>query len=264
MKGVVIGTCMLLTLCVTVDPTLAASFDCTKAATKSEKLICVDQQVSAADEQLAELYRRILEQSSDKENVKKEQRNWIKAQRDACPDTSCMLKAYQARIAALEALEPTRTVAQLRTASLTVAQSEAQHQFKVDANGRPRTYVRRKFDGQGEVVTDPVTSLTWQKSGSPNAMTYQDAQAYIAKLNQDRFAGYSDWRLPTVDELLSLLTQDKQAHGLYIHPIFGATQTWCWSADKNVAESAWGVGFSSGRLYWSLLYDKNYVRGVRP
>jgi uncharacterized protein len=264
MKSVVIGTCMLLMLCVAGDFALAASFDCTKAATKSEKLICADPQVSAADEQLAELYRRILEQSSDKDGLKKEQRNWIKTQRDACPDAACMLKAYQARIAALEALEPPPLAAQLRSAPLTVAQPEAQQQFKVDANGRPRTYVRHKFDEQGEVVIDPVTGLTWQKSGSPNAMTYQEAQAYIAKLNQDRFAGYSDWRLPTVDELLSLLTQNKQAQGLYINPIFDAAQTWCWSADQNVAESAWGVGFSSGRLYRSLLYDKNYVRGVRP
>jgi uncharacterized protein len=108
MKGVVIGTCMLLMLCVAVDLTLAASFDCAKAATKSEKLICADPQVSAADEQLAEVYRRVLEQLSDfdKDGLKKEQRNWIKTQRDACPDAACMLKAYQARIAALEALEP--------------------------------------------------------------------------------------------------------------------------------------------------------------
>jgi uncharacterized protein len=264
MKGVVIGTCMLLMLCVSGDLTLAASFDCAKAATKSEKLVCADPQVSAADEQLAEVYRRVLEQSRDKENLKKEQRNWVKTQRDVCPDAPCILKAYQARIAALEALEPTRTVVQLRSAPLTVAQPEAQQQFNVDANGRPRTYLRHKFDGQGEVVMDPVTSLTWQKSGSPNAMTYQDAQAYIAKLNQERFAGYSDWRLPMVDELLSLLTQAKQTHGLYLNPIFDATQTWCWSADKNASESVWGVGFSSGRLYRSLLYDKNYVRGVRP
>jgi len=264
MKGIVICTCMLLTLCVAGDLTMAASFDCTKAATKSEQLICADQQVSGADEKLAEVYRRVLEQSSDKEGLKKDQRNWIKTQRDVCPDAPCLLKAYQTRIAALEAVEPTPAVVHLRSEPLTVSKPEAQQQFDVDAHGRPRTYIKQNFEVQGDVVLDHGTGLTWQKSGAANSMTYQDAQAYIEKLNRERFAGYSDWRLPTVAELLSLLTRDKQSHGLYLNPSFDTTQTWCWSADKTASASAWGVGFSSGRLYWSLLYDRNYVRGVRP
>jgi hypothetical protein len=30
-------------------------------------------------------------------------------------------------------------------------------------------------------------------------MIYKDAKDYIAELNNKHFAGYNDWRLPTVD-----------------------------------------------------------------
>jgi len=80
----------------------AASFDCAKASTKQEKLICGDQQLSMADEELAHVYRRIQDLSSDKEELKKQQRSWIKNSRDVCSDVVPMLAAYKARIAALE------------------------------------------------------------------------------------------------------------------------------------------------------------------
>ena len=103
----------------------------------------------------------------------------------------------------------------------------------------------------------------WQKSGSQNTLTYEKAQKYIEQLNREGFAGYSDWRLPTISELMSLLEPQKQTNGLYIDPIFDADQRWCWSADKRSSGSAWGVGFLDGLVYWNLLYDDYYVRGVR-
>ena len=100
---------MLLALCgiwamilAGADLSAAAGFDCAKASTKQEKLICSDQQLSAADEELARAYRRALELSSDKEGLKKQQQGWMKTGRDACPDAATMLAAYKARIAALE------------------------------------------------------------------------------------------------------------------------------------------------------------------
>ncbi|GAK49223.1 hypothetical protein U14_00442 [Candidatus Moduliflexus flocculans] len=41
-------------------------------------------------------------------------------------------------------------------------------------------------------------------------MTYQEAEAYIAQINADNFGDYNDWRLPTVEELLSLLEQKQE------------------------------------------------------
>ena len=115
---------MLMVLCgisamllAAADLSAAASFDCSKAATKQEKLICGDQQLSAADDELARSYRRALESSSDKEGLKKQQQNWIKAERDACQDAPAMLNAYKSRIAALESNVQKSTQEALREAN---------------------------------------------------------------------------------------------------------------------------------------------------
>lgn len=78
---------------------LAASFDCTKAATQVEKAICTNSLLSELDTRMANAYDlarwRIPE-------VKQEQRNWL-AQRNTCTSDDCLAAAYQGRIMALEA-----------------------------------------------------------------------------------------------------------------------------------------------------------------
>lgn len=262
MKWVTIGMIGLLTFGIAGEHTLAASFDCTKAATKIEKLICTDAQVSAADEHVAAAYRLVMDTTAEPEQLKQTQRAWMKQTRNACADAACLLAVYQTRLAELAALQPPETT-QLRSTPLTESQMDAAAQFQVTANGRPRQYLKNKLTAQGEVVSDETTGLLWQMAGSPTPLTYQAAQAYIAQLNQAQFAGYQDWRLPTADELLSLVTREKQARGLYLSADFDATQTWCWSADAHTPASVWGVGFSNGRIFWSRRTDPNYVRAVR-
>jgi hypothetical protein len=79
----------------------APSFSCAKAATGSEKLICSNQELSALDVEMARLYRDALEVSSNKEALRDEQRSWLRARRDRCPDVGCMRQAYRERIAQL-------------------------------------------------------------------------------------------------------------------------------------------------------------------
>jgi energy-coupling factor transporter ATP-binding protein EcfA2 len=160
-----------------------------------------------------------------------------------------------------------QVVIRLRSEPLIVSSEEVNKVFKLDDNRRPLEYIDNQYEDQGEVVVDHATGLMWQKSGSPNFMTYQEAQAYIEQLNTQKFAGYSDWRLPTIPELMSLLEPEKQSNDLYINPIFDTTQWWCWSADRRIkgessSGSAWGVDFNGGYVDWDDLY-KCYVRGVR-
>lgn len=114
------------------------------------------------------------------------------------------------------------------------------------------------------VVIDQSTGLMWQQAGSANQMTWNEAKTYIQQLNQDEFAGFADWRLPTVEELASLLEFQKKNGNYYIDPAFDTTQGFCWSVDMAAgSNAAWAVAFHSGHVYYDALDRTNYVRAVR-
>jgi len=116
-------------------------------------------------------------------------------------------------------------------------------------------------NGDG-TVTDRATGLIWQQSGSPGSMKYEETQDYIRELSRKRFAGYCDWRLPTVEELASLTENEKMNGDLYTDPAFDKKQKWCWSADKRESGGAWVVSFRSGHVDW-YVSGNYYVRVVR-
>ncbi|GAK49434.1 GUN4-like family [Candidatus Moduliflexus flocculans] len=162
-----------------------------------------------------------------------------------------------------------QVIIRLRREPLTVSTEEFKTVFGLDDNRRPLQYLQNDYEDRGEVVLDRATGLLWQKSGSNDSLTYQDAEKYIDTLNKKRFAGYDDWRLPTIPELMSLLEPTEKHGDLYIDPVFDKRQRWCWSMDKmqrkgeGSAESAWSVYFDSGSVGWYYLSNDNYVRGVR-
>ena len=81
------------------DPTARApSFDCEKASTSAERLICSNKELSAADVELAQAYLSARNASTDKSWLSKQQSTWRKTVRDACSDAQCMLSAYEQRI----------------------------------------------------------------------------------------------------------------------------------------------------------------------
>ena len=70
--------------------------------------------------------------------------------------------------------------------------------------GKPGEYEVKTIGGR-EVVFDPSTNLLWQK-GSVPANSWKDALAYCQNLE---YAGYSDWRLPNKNELVTLVDYSK-------------------------------------------------------
>jgi uncharacterized protein len=80
----------------------SASFDCAKAKTKIDKLVCGDAKLSELDEKLSGLYKKALELSPVPEDSKEQQRDWVKGSRNTCKDAACLEEAYASRISELE------------------------------------------------------------------------------------------------------------------------------------------------------------------
>jgi len=152
----------------------------------------------------------------------------------------------------------------LRSNPITVSDGEFKSVFRLNNDRKPLEYVSNEFKDNGNgTITDQATGLMWQKSGTDKVIKYEEAKDYIRELNRKGFAGYSDWRLPTVDELKTLLKPKEMNGDLYIDPIFDNKQRWCWTSDIRSSGVAWRVAFSGGHVSWNRLYYDDYVRSVR-
>lgn len=88
---------LVLGLLAPLSTAQAASFDCSKAASTVEKLICGDDELSKMDETLSKTYLQT-DQSGDHQKATREQRQWLKDKRNACLDEKCLKSAYTTRI----------------------------------------------------------------------------------------------------------------------------------------------------------------------
>jgi uncharacterized protein len=96
----------LLALLAMVGVSQAASFDCSKAATATEKLICANQRVSDLDEYLGRYYFTArAEVGRGAVCLTPNQREWLRTVRDACKDAKCLERAYLNRLAELDPLQ---------------------------------------------------------------------------------------------------------------------------------------------------------------
>lgn len=86
---------------VIISTLIEASFDCKKAVSPAEKTVCRDPALANLDRRLSNLYRQVLETSSDSEQVKASQRHWLRTIRNGCTTAPCMRTAYERRIAIL-------------------------------------------------------------------------------------------------------------------------------------------------------------------
>lgn len=130
----------------------AASFDCMKAGSKVEHIICDDPEISKLDEKLSERYRISLRDKEHVVTVKNEQKQWIK-ERDVCTDEACVKNAYELRLDALVK----QSEAKLAQG---VQQTLAQHPFDKTACLAPkidwRNYQWVMITGKGEAICEEM------------------------------------------------------------------------------------------------------------
>ncbi|MDH4163517.1 MAG: DUF1566 domain-containing protein [Nitrospirota bacterium] len=125
-------------------------------------------------------------------------------------------------------------------------------------------YASSYVDNGNGTISDTVAGLMWQKQDDGTAKTWEAAIAYCEGLVLP-VAGYSDWRLPQIKELNSLVDSSRSNPAINT-TFFPSTQsTSYWSSTSTVADTlkAWVVDFNSGITSFSTKTGSNYVRCVR-
>lgn len=101
-----------------------------------------------------------------------------------------------------------------------------------------------------DVVVDQRTGLMWQRGGI-DIGSIRQIQRQAAKLNKKQMGGFSDWRLPTLEEAMSLMEPEKNDKGLYLAPCFSREQPFIFVAAQRKPGGYWFVDFKQGRAFWS-------------
>ncbi|MCL6584441.1 MAG: DUF1566 domain-containing protein, partial [bacterium] len=141
---------------------------------------------------------------------------------------------------------------------------------KLDARGNPLPDSASSWS----MVKDNVTGLIWEvktDDGSihdkDNTYTWQDAQdKFIAKLNAEKFGGYSDWRLPTVKELSMIVDSGRFDPAINTNYFPNTKSSPYWSSTSSVysTDTACYVNFKDGYVFiYSFKTSLRYVRAVR-
>ena len=109
-------------------------------------------------------------------------------------------------------------------------------------------------NGDG-TVTDRATGLMWEQKGSKREKSGYYAKKHVKSLNKKKFAGHDNWRIPTVEELYSLLESNTNKQ-LYINPVFATKAYHCWSTDESDLPYP---GVIPGERYLTLDFKKGTV-----
>lgn len=133
----------------------------------------------------------------------------------------------------------------------------------------------RFVDNGDGTVTDNCTGLMWQQATADvngdgeitdaehpagDSVDWQHALQYCESLES---AGHTDWRLPNVIELQSIV--DYERFDPAIDPVFSADMTWYWTSSSDVSTPvyAWRVIFLYGDVDSHRKNDYTGLRAVR-
>jgi hypothetical protein len=114
-----------------------------------------------------------------------------------------------------------------------------------------------------EILTDKKTGLAWQDNSDAKSMkkSWSDSKEYCQNLILE---GQSDWRLPTIKELQSIV-DIKKIYPAIKDDFKNVASGSYWSSSEFVSNTsrAWHVVFHTGSTSYRDKTKKYYVRCVR-
>ncbi|MEJ2693383.1 MAG: DUF1566 domain-containing protein, partial [Candidatus Thiodiazotropha sp.] len=141
------------------------------------------------------------------------------------------------------------------------------YNFNLGDNRRNGCFINAFQPNSDGTVTDYTTRLMWKSKASAD-VSRSDADRYVSTLNTKKYAGYSDWRLPTTEEMASLIDWHRYGATSYLdHNIFQMRSVKYMTADTYEYEGfkrVWTVN-SSFRLIeiTSSTDEPAHVQAVR-
>ncbi|RJP82370.1 MAG: DUF1566 domain-containing protein [Desulfobacteraceae bacterium] len=151
----------------------------------------------------------------------------------------------------------------LRSQAGLILAKQGKAAFGIDDLYRPKTYIRNRMEAvHNDFFMDHATGLIWQRAGSEYPVSFRQAQDYVEKINEQKAGGHDSWRLPTVNELLSLLNPPPPGEDFCFASPFSSVQKWIWSGDTRSVRASWMVNFEMGFVMSGDVMDFFYVRAV--
>ena len=120
---------------------------------------------------------------------------------------------------------------------------------------------KRYLDNGDGTITDTKTKLMWMKKDSylhsGHWLSWSGVHDYVRQLNNEGFAQYIDWQLPTTEQLKTLYEPEKvnssqagKEMKIHADPIFEKNGSGSlWSAEENGRYNAFGVVFNTGAVF---------------
>jgi hypothetical protein len=145
-------------------------------------------------------------------------------------------------------------------------------------SGEPKYSEDKRFiDNADGTISDTKTGLMWMKDDSyqhkKHWLNWFEMQEYVEEINNEAFANYTNWKVPTTKELSSLYEAHKVNSSqagtemkIHIDPIFSKNGSGShWSAETNGYYNAFGIVYNTGNRFNSSRKNKSRkaVRAVR-
>ena len=175
---------------------------------------------------------------------------------------------------AAQQAQTTARAAQAQQAEQAKASAKAEAAVQASKQQRVAAQALGYTDHGDGTVTDTKTRLMWKQCaegqslpdcrGQPMKYSWDVAMKIPTTLNlRGGFAGHSDWRLPTKDELTSLVFHGRTSPAICTEAFPNAPSAAFWSSSPSGEDLAWGVDFVDGFVYGNLRSLALAVRLVR-
>lgn len=183
----------------------AASFDCRKAQSAVETMVCTDGPLSRLDEELAVVYGEVLAITPDQGLLKKQQREWLES-RNRCKEIPCVEDSYRGRLAELnEAIDEANILTGPISYGLAMSKNDKLCKH-MDEIINEDVKIRSDFIPENHAV---FQAIDWKiiTNGKPGIGGKPDFQYQLAKFDIDN-DGKNEWVIKFRGGLKGYLSDD--------------------------------------------------------